>query len=103
MRMWMDRFVDYMTTKRGMADALRAVIASGGNPYSESRDRLLAAVTTLLEAGAAAGTLRSDVEPGDVLTSLSGVSMAAAAPAQRDRAGRVLDLLMDGVRYRAPG
>src|SRR5450755_1259983 len=26
------RFVDYMTTKRGMADALRAVIASGGNP-----------------------------------------------------------------------
>ena len=28
-RRWMDRFVDYMTTKRGMADALRAVIASG--------------------------------------------------------------------------
>ena len=103
MRMWMDRFVDYMTTKRDMADALRAVIASGGNPYSESRDRLLAAITALLEAGAAAGTLRSDVEPGDVLTSLSGVSMAAAAPAQRDRAGRVLDLLMDGLRYRAPG
>jgi hypothetical protein len=101
--MWMDRFVDYMTTKRDMADALRAVIASGGNPYSESRDRLLAAVTALLEAGAAAGTLRSDVEPGDVLTSLSGISMAAAAPAQRDRAGRVLDLLMDGLRYRASG
>jgi AcrR family transcriptional regulator len=103
MRMWMDRFVDYMTTKRDMADALGAVIASGGNPYSQSRDRLLAAVTALLEAGAAAGTLRSDVEPGDVLTSLSGVSMAAAAPTQRDRAGRVLDLLMDGLRYRASG
>ena len=103
MRMWMDRFVDYMTTKRDMADALRAVIASGGNPYSQSRDRLLAAVTALLEAGAAARTLRSDVEPGDVLTSLSGVSMAAAAPTQRDRAGRVLDLLMDGLRYRASG
>ena len=29
--------------------------------------------------------------------------MAAAAPEQRDRAGRVLDLLMDGLRYRAPG
>jgi AcrR family transcriptional regulator len=103
MRMWMDRFVDYMTTKRDMADALRAVIASGGNPYSQSRDRLLAAVTALLEAGAAAGTLRTDVEPGDVLTSLSGVSMAAAAPAQRVRAGRILDLLMDGLRYRASG
>ena len=33
-RAWMDRFVDYMTTKRGMADALRAVIASGGNPFA---------------------------------------------------------------------
>ena len=103
MRMWMDRFVDYMTTKRDMADALRAVIASGGNPYSESRDRLITAVTALLGAGAAAGTLRPDVEPGDVLTSLSGVSMATVGPEQRDRAGRVLDLLMDGLRYRPPG
>jgi AcrR family transcriptional regulator len=102
-RMWMDRFVDYMTTKRGMADALRAVIASGGNPYSESRGRLLAAITALLDAGAAAGTVRPDVDPGDVLTSLSGVSMATVGPAQRERAGRVLDLLMDGLRYRAPG
>jgi AcrR family transcriptional regulator len=103
MRMWMDRFVDYMTTKRGMADALRAVVASGGNPYSESRDRLLAAVTALLGAGAAGGTLRPDVDPGDVLTSLSGVSMATVGPEQRGRAGRVLDLLMDGLRYRSPG
>lgn len=100
-RTWMDRFVDYMTTKRGMADALRAVIASGGNPYNESRDRLLAAITGLLQAGASAGTLRSDVEPADVLTSLSGVSLAAGDPAQREQAGRLLDLLMDGLRYRA--
>ena len=102
MRMWMDRFVDYMTTKRGMSDALRAVIASGGNPYAHSRDRLLAAVTTLLEAGAAAGTVRSDIEPGDLLVSISGVSLAAPGPAQRDQASRVLDLIMDGLRYRAP-
>jgi hypothetical protein len=97
----MDRFIDYMTTKRGMADALRAVIASGGNPYAESRDRLIAAFTMLLRAGAGAGTIRSDVEPADVLASLSGVSLAAGEPAQRDQAGRLLDLLMDGLRYRA--
>jgi AcrR family transcriptional regulator len=100
-RAWMDRFVDYMTTKRGMADALRAVIASGGDPYAQSRDRLTVAITTLLHAGAAAGTLRPDIEPGDVLVSLSGVSLAAGEPAQRDQAGRLLDLLMDGLRYRA--
>ena len=99
-RAWMDRFIDYMTAKRGMADALRAVIASGGDPFAQSRDRLLGAITTLLAAGAAAGTMRGDVEPGDVLASLSGVSLAAGEPAQRAQARRMLDLLMDGLRYR---
>jgi AcrR family transcriptional regulator len=103
LRAWMDRFVDYMTTKRGMAGALRAVIASGGNPYAQSRDRLIAAISTLLRAAAAAGTIRPDIEPADVLASLSGVSLAAGEPAQRDQAGRVLDLLMDGLRYGAVG
>jgi AcrR family transcriptional regulator len=100
LRAWMDRYVDYMATKRGMADALRAVIASGGNPYAESRDRLLAAVTTLLHAGTAAGLLRSDLDPGDVLVGLSGLAVVTADPAQREQAGRLLDLLMDGLRYR---
>jgi AcrR family transcriptional regulator len=104
LRTWMDRFVDYMTTKRGMAGALRAVIASGGNPYAQSRDRLMAAITTLLRAAAAAGTVRLDIEPADVLAGLSGVSLAAGEPAQRgDQARRVLDLLMDGLRYGTVG
>ena len=98
-RAWMDRFIGYMTTKRGMADALRAVIASGGDPFAQTRGRLLGAITALLGAGAAAGILRGDVEPGDVLASLSGVSLAAGEPAQRDQARRMLDLLMDGLRY----
>src|SRR5438132_13269121 len=50
LREWMGRFIDYMATKRGMADALRAVIASGGNPYEQSRARLLDAVRTLATA-----------------------------------------------------
>jgi AcrR family transcriptional regulator len=100
-RAWMDRFVDYMTTKRGMADALRLVVASGGNPYAQSRDRLLGAIGTLLDAAVEAGSIRGDVDPADVLTSLSGVSLAAGAPEQREQAGRLLDLLMDGLRYRS--
>ncbi len=102
LRTWMDRFADYMATKRGMGDALRALIASGGDPFAQSRDRLTAAITTLLRAGAAAGTLRQDVEPGDVLVSLSGISLATADPERRDQAGRLLDLLMDGLRPRDP-
>jgi AcrR family transcriptional regulator len=91
LRAWMDRFVDYMTTKRGMAEALKAVIASGGNPYAVSRDRLLEAVGSLLAAGAAAGVLRADVDPADVLAALSGVTLATA---ERAQAGRLLDLLL---------
>jgi AcrR family transcriptional regulator len=101
LRAWMDRFVDYMTTKRGMSGALRAVIASGGNPFAHSRDRLLAALTTLLEAGAAAGTIRTDVPAADLLIGLGGVTLAAGDAAQRDQAGRLLDLLMDGLRRHA--
>lgn len=100
LRTWMDRFVDYMTAKRGMGDALRALIASGGNPFSESRDRLTTAVTTLLRAGASAGTLRSDVAPDDVLVGLSGVSLATENAERREQAGRLLDLLVDGLRPR---
>jgi AcrR family transcriptional regulator len=97
LRLWMDRFVDYMTTKRGMADALRALIASGGNPYAHSRDRMLAAVDSLLGAGVAAGALRADVVAPDVLAGLSGITLAAA---ERDQAGRLLDLLADALRAR---
>jgi AcrR family transcriptional regulator len=100
-RAWMDGFIDYMTTKRYMAAALQAVIASGGNPYAQSRGRLIAAITALLDAGVNAGSLRSDVEPNDVLVALSGVSLAAGEPAQRQQAGRILDLLVDGLRHRA--
>ncbi|HEU5421163.1 MAG TPA: helix-turn-helix domain-containing protein [Streptosporangiaceae bacterium] len=104
LRTWMDRFVDYLATKRGMADALRAVVASGGNPFEQSRARLTGAMADLLAAGAAAGTIRPDVQPGDALACLSGVSLVAGEAAARDRAGRMLDLLMDGLRYRpAPG
>ena len=100
-RRWMDLFVDYMTTKRGMADALRAVIAAGRNPYEQSRGQLISAITTLLTAAGGAGMLRRDIEPADVLASLGGVSLTAGEPAQREQAGRLLDLLMDGLRYQA--
>jgi hypothetical protein len=84
----MDRFIDYMTTKRYMAGARQAVIASGGDPYAESRARLIAAITTLLTAGISAGTIRAGVEPNDVLLALSGVSLAAGATAATSVASR---------------
>ena len=98
LRAWMDRFVDYAATKRGLADALKMVIAAGGTPFAHSRERLVAAVGDLLAAGE--GTLRADVDPLDLLTALNGVCLATGEPTQREQAGRLLDLLMDGVRSR---
>jgi hypothetical protein len=46
--------------------------------------------------------LRRDVNPADVMTGISGISLAAGTPEQRDQAGRLLDLLLDGLRYSAP-
>ncbi|MBT0771101.1 TetR/AcrR family transcriptional regulator [Kineosporia sp. J2-2] len=100
LRRWMDHFIDYMTTKREMADALTAVIASGRNPYSTSRARMTAAVDDLLGAGVRADLLRGDVQPVDVLLTLSGIAMTAGQPDQREQAGRMLDLLVDGLRFR---
>ncbi|TCC18988.1 MULTISPECIES: TetR/AcrR family transcriptional regulator [Kribbella] len=99
LRAWMDRFIDYMARKRGMADALRAVFASGANPYAQSLELLMGAVQPLLDAGAAAGQIRSDISAKDLLASIGGVGGAAAD--DREQAGRLLDLLMDGLRYRA--
>ncbi|MET7278500.1 TetR/AcrR family transcriptional regulator [Kribbella sp. NPDC005582] len=99
LRAWMDRFADYLHTKMGMADALRAIIAAGANPYDHSLELLVGAIEPLLAAGIASGDLRSDVSADDVLMSLSGVALAAGD--RRDQAGRLLDLLLDGLRYGA--
>lgn len=98
LRTWMNRFVDYMTTKREMGDALKQVIAAGGDPFERSRERLVEAMTALLRDGADAGVLRSDVDPLDVLVGLSGVSLAVGEAGQDGQAGRVLELIMDGLR-----
>jgi AcrR family transcriptional regulator len=96
-RAWMDRFIDYMTRKLGMADALRGIIAAGADPYAHSFELLVGAIQPLLAASAEAGEIRSDVAAADVLVSLSGVALAAGA--NREQADRLLDLLMDGLRY----
>ncbi|MGW3122799.1 TetR/AcrR family transcriptional regulator [Streptomyces sp. NPDC001107] len=100
-RLWMDDFIDYLAAKQGMADALRAAVASGADPFAETLDKLGTALGTLLRAGADAGLLRPDIDPFDVGFSLAGVALITSAPGQRERAGRLLDLLLDGLRYGA--
>ncbi|MEO7458306.1 MAG: TetR/AcrR family transcriptional regulator [Gemmatimonadaceae bacterium] len=100
LNMLLDRFIDYMSIKRGMAEALKAVVATGGNPFHQSRALLTQAVSLILDAGKKAGVLRQDVEAADVL-SMSGAFLTLGDNAAQAR--RLAALLVDGLRYRAAG
>ncbi|MDI5963360.1 helix-turn-helix domain-containing protein [Streptomyces sp. SL13] len=102
LRGWMDRFVDYMAAKHGMADALRAVLTAEGDLRMRTRDMLTEALGTLLSAGAADGSLRSDLATNDVLMGLGGITLIAGEPDRRELAHRLLDLLLDGIRTHGP-
>ena len=100
LRKWMTRYASFVRTKQGMAEALRALIASGAIGSAQTRPRINAAIATFLDAGAAAGTLRADVRADDVAASLVGILLVAGSPEQRVQATRMIDLLMDGLRVR---
>jgi AcrR family transcriptional regulator len=98
LRAWMDRFADYVTAKREMADALRAVFASGAVTVSQAREQLTAALQEIFDAGVAAGTLRDDVRAEDVVVMIVGTFAATSHAGGHEQLDRMLDLLADAVR-----
>jgi len=106
LRAWMDRFAGYVTAKREMADALRAVFAAGTVTISQIREQLAEAVQTILDAGITAGTLRDDVRAEDIVATVVGMFTATSLAGGHEQLERMLDLLMDAIRrphnYRGP-
>ena len=90
----MDRYAEFVAAKRGMAESLRAMVASGAVEPTETRASIIGAVDLLLRAGADDGSLRGDVRADDVVSSLLGIFVATGSPEQT---GRMLDLLVAGV------
>ena len=96
----MQRLVDLVATKRGLGPALH----SGDPAYQSLPDYVLGQLTPalrgLLDAAAAAGAIRADVDAAELL--LAGLRLAAPAsdgdPAQ---ARRMVALLVDGLRFGA--
>lgn len=99
-RAWMDRFMGYMTSKLGIAEAVRAAIAAGA-PSPRSRERIHAAMQLLFDATAAAGVTRNGVEVDDVMMTLAGIAMAAGEPGMAAQRARMIDLVLDGLRSHA--
>jgi AcrR family transcriptional regulator len=98
LRRWMDLFGDWLMTKHGMIHTLLAMIESGEIALAQTRAELLDVITSILEAGRAAGDLRPDVTAEDIAASLLGIFTVAGKPGQRPQADRLLNLLMDGLR-----
>ena len=98
---FMDRFVDYAATKKGLKTMLMSVAESGSDVFADTRTQITAAVASLVGAAIAAGTIRSDVDTEDVLRAMGAVWSVPAG--SEDRARRVLMLVMDGLRHGAAG
>jgi hypothetical protein len=99
LRAWAERFADYIATKRAMGSALRAAASSDSPLFAETREQILGALRLLLEAGAGDGTLRGDVDPKDVMRVMNGIWYLPGGPEWRDHVGKMLDLVIDGMRY----
>jgi AcrR family transcriptional regulator len=101
LRRWLRANVEFVATKKGMAAALAL---AAGPPPSEltafSYERLTKAIGTLLDRAVAAGELRGDVGPEDLLRALVGMCLL------HDRAGwqasvvRMLDVFIEGMRVK---
>ncbi|MEV7602841.1 helix-turn-helix domain-containing protein [Kitasatospora sp. NPDC089797] len=100
LRLWMDLFAQWQATKHGMTDTLLAMIDSGEVSLAHTRQELLSAITTILDAGAAAGDIRTDARADDVSAGILGMLAVAAKSADPAQARRLLDLLMDGLSTR---
>jgi AcrR family transcriptional regulator len=108
LRHWLRAGVEFMATKKGMAAALAT--AAHGSPelmaYSLDRltravgalDRLTRAVAELLQRAAAAGEIRADIDPEDLLRALVGMCYAHDGTAWQAKVLRLVDVFIDGLR-----
>lgn len=101
LELWMQRFVGYVATKRGLAGALKL---SGEGEHAELfayvHERVRTAMGALIDAAAATGRIRSDVDGMDLIRALSGICMVSDHA--HEQARRLINLLLDGLRFGAP-
>lgn len=89
---WLDRFTDYMVTKR----AVREALDDESDVFLACRDSMYAAGGPLFERAQKAGVAREDMDFGDLLRMVAGITATTFTDdTQRDR---VLSVALDGVR-----
>lgn len=100
LRLWLTHLTRYARTKRGVLAALGGSLT--GPVAGESAAQVRGAVTALLQAGQADGSLRGDVDAVDVIAMIGFLSRIGE-PEVAERVEHLLVLVLDGLRTRPPG
>jgi AcrR family transcriptional regulator len=100
LRRWLRSNVEFVATKKGMSATL--ALAAHGSPelHSYTFDRLTKAVGALLNRAVAAGEIRADASPEDLLRALVGLCYMHDQPGWQSTVLRLLDVFVDGLRVR---
>ncbi len=100
LRRWLRAGLEFMATKKGMAAALATAAHGSSELVAYSLDRLTWAVGEPLRRAAAAGEIRADIDPEDLLRALVGMCYAHDGTAWQAKVLRLIDVLIDGLRRR---
>ncbi|ROQ59444.1 TetR family transcriptional regulator [Streptomyces sp. 840.1] len=103
LREWMDRLAQFAMAKAGLAEALRMTVSRQGGLARLGHGPVTGAVTLLLDANERAGTIRPGLTAEDFLLAIAGLWQIDPHSDWQPRAGRLLDLVMDGLRAGASG
>ena len=97
---WLHQYVGFAATKKALNEALLEA-APDSNVLGACRAALAAAGTSLVERAQQAGVVRADTTFTDVGRLVAGIAMVPTTdPEQKER---LLDLALDGLRYRPDG
>jgi AcrR family transcriptional regulator len=101
LRRWLRSNVEFVATKKGMSAALALAVQGSSELSAYSFDRLTKAVGALLDRAVAAGEIRSDISPEDVLRTLVGMCYMHDQPGWQKSVLRLVDVFVDGLRVRS--
>ena len=98
LRRWLRSNVEFVATKKGMSAALALAMHNVSDLQAYSFERLTKAVGGLLRRAVAAGEIRADVSPEDLLRALIGMCLMHNQPGWQDSVMRLVDVFVDGLR-----
>ncbi|MCG5220932.1 TetR/AcrR family transcriptional regulator [Streptosporangium sp. KLBMP 9127] len=94
---WINLFVDFLVTKHGLAAVLHSDDAGFDTLHAYFLDRLVPVCAHLLEAAAASGEIRSDVDALELMRGVGNLCIGADNDPRYD-ARRLVDFLIAGLR-----